>query len=132
MKSNQQGNMLIVFLYVYDFIFTGDFGIEEFNSVMKDEFEITYLGLTRYFLGIEVHWSKGGIFISQYKYAHEILKRFNMINSKAAPTHVISRLKLNKEDEGSKVNYTMFKRLVGILMYLKTTRPNILYGGSLL
>ena len=47
--------MLIVFLYVNDLIFVGDFGIEEFKSVMKDEFEMTDLGLMRYFFGIEVH-----------------------------------------------------------------------------
>jgi hypothetical protein len=64
--------MLIVCLYVDDLIFTGDFGIEEFKSVMKDEFEMTDLGLMRYFLGIEVHQSKTGIFISQSKYVHEI------------------------------------------------------------
>ena len=54
-NKNQQGNMLIVFLYVDDFFFIGDFGIKEFKSVMKDEFEITDLGLMRCFLGIEVH-----------------------------------------------------------------------------
>jgi hypothetical protein len=48
---------------VYDLIFTGDFGIKEFKIVMKDEFEMTYLGLMRYFLGIEVHQSKTNIFI---------------------------------------------------------------------
>jgi hypothetical protein len=63
-KSNQQGNVLIVCLYVDDLIFTGNFGIEDFKSVMKDEFEMTDLGLMRYFLGIEVHQSKTGIFIS--------------------------------------------------------------------
>ena len=57
---------------------------------MKDEFEIIHLGLMRYFLGIEVHQSKAGIFISQSKYAHEILKTFHMINSKETPTHVIT------------------------------------------
>ena len=46
-----------------DLIFRGNFGIEEFKSVMKDEFEITDLGLIRYFFGIEVHQSKTGIFI---------------------------------------------------------------------
>jgi len=56
--------MLIVCLYVDDLIFTCDFGIEEFKSVMKDEFEMIDLGLLRYFLGIEVHQSKAGIFIS--------------------------------------------------------------------
>ena len=44
-KTNQQGNMLIICLYVDDLIFTGDFGIEDFKSVMKDEFEMTDLGL---------------------------------------------------------------------------------------
>jgi len=51
-KANQQGNMLIVCLYVDAFIFTGDFCIEEFKSIMKDKFEMTNLGLMRYFLGI--------------------------------------------------------------------------------
>ena len=58
--------------------------------VMKDEFEMTDLGLIRYFLGLEVCQSKTGIFISQSKYVHEILKRFNMVNSKVAPTHAIT------------------------------------------
>jgi len=91
-KANQQGNILIVCLYVNDLIFIGDFGIEELKSAMKDVFEMTDLWLMRCFLGIEVHESKIGIFISQSKYAHEILKRFKLINSKAAPTPVISGL----------------------------------------
>jgi hypothetical protein len=99
---------------------------------MKDEFEMTHLGLMRYFLGIEVHQSKNGIFISQYKNEHEILKRFNMMNSKATPTPVITRFKLSKEYKGSKVGPTLFKRLVGSLMYLTATRPDIMYGVSLI
>jgi hypothetical protein len=63
---------------------------------------------------------------------HEILKRFNMLNSKATPTPVITWRKLNKEDKGSKVDPTLFKRLVGSLMYLTTTRPDIMYGVSLI
>jgi hypothetical protein len=114
-KENQQGNMLIVFLYVDDLIFTCDFGIEEFKSIMKNEFEMTDLGLMRYFLGIEVRQSKYGILISQFKYEHEILKRFNMINSKLSPTPVITGLKLSKEYKWSKVDPTLFKRLVGNL-----------------
>jgi len=86
---------------------------------------MTDLGFMRCVLGIEVHESKIGIFISQSKYAHEILKRFNMVNSKATPTRVIKGLKLRKEDKWYKVDATLFKRLVGSLMYL---RPDILYG----
>ena len=58
--------MLIVCLYVEDLIFTSDFGIEDFKSIMKDEFEMIDLGLMRYFMGIEVHESKTDKCISQY------------------------------------------------------------------
>jgi hypothetical protein len=124
--------MLIVSLYVDDLIFTCDFGIEQFKSVMKNEFEMTDLGIMRYFPGIEVHPSKIGIFISQSKYAHEILKIFNMINSKASPTPIIIGLELRKEYEGFKVDPTLFKILVVSLMYLTSTRHDIVYGVSLI
>jgi hypothetical protein len=55
-----------------------------------------------------------------------------MINSKAAPTPIITRFKLSKEYEGSKVDPTLFKMMVGSLMYLKTTRHDIMYGVSLI
>jgi hypothetical protein len=61
-----------------------------------------------------------------------MLKRFNIINSKATSTPVITGLKLRKEDEGSKVDPALFKRMVGNLMYLTTTRPDIMYGVSLI
>jgi hypothetical protein len=124
--------MLIVFLYVDDLIFTSDFDIEEFKSIIKDEFEITDLGIMRYFLETKWHQSKTDIFISQSKYVHEILKILNMMNSKEAPTPVITILKLSKEDKGSKVYPTLFKRLVGSIMYLTTTRPDIMYRVSII
>ena len=51
-KVDEQGKMLIVFLYVDDLIFTGDFGIKDFKIVMESEFEMTNLGLMKFFLGI--------------------------------------------------------------------------------
>ena len=53
-KVNEKGRMLIVFVYVDDWIFTGDFGIAYFKAVMESEFEMTNLGLMNFFLGIEV------------------------------------------------------------------------------
>ena len=67
--------MLIVCLYVDDLIFTSDFSIEYFKAVMESEFEMTNLGLIKFFLGIEVQQFENGIFISQSKYASEVLKR---------------------------------------------------------
>ena len=71
--------MLIVYLYVDDLIFTGDFGIAYFKVVMESEFEMTDLGLMKFFLGIEVQQSESGIFISQTKYASEVLKRLKCL-----------------------------------------------------
>ena len=57
---------------------------------------MTDLGLLRYFLGIEVEQNENRIFISQAKYVEEVLKRFNMQNSKAAVTPTVMGLKLRK------------------------------------
>ena len=124
--------MLIICLYVDDLIFTSDFGIKDFRIVMESEFEITDLGLMKFFLGIEVQQSERGIFISQSKYASEVLKIFNMSNCKTAPTPVITGLKFSKDDEGSTVDPMLFKRIVGNLMYLTATRPDIMYGVCLI
>ena len=131
-KVNEQGNMLIVFLYVDDLIFTGDFGIKEFRTVMESEFEMIDLGLMKFFMGIEVQQYESGIFISQSKYANTVFKRFNMSNCKAVSTRVITGLKLSKDNDGSTVDPTLFKRLVGSLMYLTTTRLDIMYGVSMI
>ena len=55
-----------------------------------------------------------------------------MSNCKIAPTLVITGLKLSTDDDGSTLDHTLFKSLVGILMYLIMTRPDIMYGVSLI
>jgi len=99
---------------------------------MMKEFEMTDLCLMKYFLGIEVEQSEKGIIICQNKYAKDLLKRFRMENCKPLPTPVATGTKLSKDDEGSDVNPTLFKRLVGSLMYLTATRPDIMQGVSLI
>jgi len=131
--KESDGKILIVVLYVDDLIFTGsdEFFIVDFKEVMKSEFEITNLGSLRYFLGIEVKQTKNGIFISQEKYLADILDRFNMQNSKPTPTPTVMGLKLSKEDCSSNANSTLYQSMVGNLMYLTTTRPDIMYVVSL-
>ena len=62
-----------------------------------------------------------------YLYASAAFKKFNMSNCKKSPTPVISGLKLSKEDDGSTVDPMLIKRMVGSLMCLTMTRPNIMY-----
>ena len=63
-KVNQEGKILVICLYVDDLIFIGDLSVSEFKKSMKIEFEMTDLGMMKYFLGIEVTQSKDGIFIN--------------------------------------------------------------------
>ena len=126
-------SFLLLFFYVDELIFIGsdDFLIVDFKEVMKSEFEMIDLGLLRYFLGIEVKQTKNGIFISQEKYVVDILERFNMQNSKPSPTPTVMGLNLSKEDCSSNVNMTLYKSMVGSLMYSTTSRLDIMYAVSL-
>eukprot|EP00253_Pinus_taeda_P004625 PITA_04625 len=132
-KENN-GKIIIVVLYVDDLIFTSNDAslIADFKAVMKSEFEMTDLGFLRYFLGIEVDQSENGVFISQDKYVEAVLKRFNMQNSKAAVTPTVVGLKLTKEDSTKDFNPKLYKSIVGSLMYLTATRPDIMRAVSLI
>eukprot|EP00253_Pinus_taeda_P014939 PITA_14939 len=99
---------------------------------MKNEFEMTDLGFLRYFLGIEVDQSENGILISQDKYVEVVLKIFNMQNRKAAVTPTIVGLKLTKEDSSKNFDPKLYKSIVGSLMYLTATRPEIMHAVSLI
>lgn len=130
----ENGKMLILCLYVDDLIYTGnDEGmVEDFKRKMMNEFEMSDLGLMHFFLGIEVKQSSVGIFISQKKYALEILDRFKMKDCNVVFTPVECGLKLRRNDEGKKINATLYKQMVGSLMYLTSTRPDIMHGVSLI
>jgi hypothetical protein len=74
-----------------------------------------------------VDQSDDGILICQTNYANEVLKRFRMLNCKPATTPMATSIKLSKYDEGAYVDPTLYKRLVGSLMYLTTTRNDIMF-----
>ena len=131
-KTNQQGKILIVCLYVDDMIFTGDLSVYKFKTTMKQEFEMIDLGLMKQFLGIEVNHLKYEIFINQTRYALEVLKRFRMINCRATTTPIATRTKIGKEDQSPNIDSTLFKKLVGSLMYLTTTKPHIMFAFNLI
>ena len=97
-KVSNEREILIVFLFVDDLIFTGNISINNFKTSMKKEFDMTDLGLMRYFLGIQVTQNNQGIFICQSKYATDLLKRLKMTNVNSAPTPVALGLKLSKND----------------------------------
>ena len=132
-KKEKNGDFLLVCLYVDDLIFTKNNVrmIQEFNDSMIWEIEMTNIGLMYYYLGIKMKKEEKGIFISQEAYAKSILKKFNMEESNAISTPVDYGIKLSRYNEGSNIDATYFKSLVGSLCYLICTRPDILYGVGL-
>jgi hypothetical protein len=94
---------------------------------MKLEFDMTDLGKMKYFLGVEVLQNSDGIYISQKKYAKDVLERFGMEKSNSVKNPIVPDVKLMKDEEGAKVNATVYKQLVGSLMYLTATTPDFMY-----
>ncbi|KAK2442749.1 putative mitochondrial protein [Trifolium repens] len=133
-KTDDGDSLLIVSLYVDDLIFTGnnEAMFSKFKDSMKNEFDMSDLGRMSHFLGVEVVQNAKGIFISQAKYARDILERFDMLNCNAVQCPIVPGCKLTKEGGGENVDVTLFKQIVGSLMYLTATRPDIMFAVCLI
>ena len=120
--------VLIISLYVNDMLITGNNVslIERFKQEMMQAFEMTDLGLMTYFLGMEINQNENEIFVCQKKYAKEILKKFKLEECKSMGTPMNLKEKLSKEDGTEKADDAQFRSLIGCLMYLIATRPDIL------
>lgn len=128
--KKEEDKILIVSLYVDDLIFTSNdlIMMQSFKTSMKREFEMTDLGEMKYFLGVEVHQNARGIHISQKKYAGEVFERFGMGSCNGVKNPIVpGSIKLSKREEGKQVDGTFFKQMVGCLMYMTTTRPDLMY-----
>lgn len=98
---------------------------------MEKEFEMTDLGEMKYFLRMEISQSNDGIFISQKKYALEILKKFRMEQCKPVVTPIVVNEKLSINDGIDLANDSVYRSIIGSLLYLSATRPNIMFPASL-
>eukprot|EP00253_Pinus_taeda_P018781 PITA_18781 len=126
--TKKVGNSLIILvLFVDDLILTGSDPnlINHVKSSLKKKFEMTYLGHLHYFLGLQVLQSKEGIFLSQSKYACDILRHFHMEDCKPAPSPFQSGVKLSVSCTSPEVVATLYHQLVGKLLYLTHTRPDL-------
>ncbi|RVW66606.1 Retrovirus-related Pol polyprotein from transposon RE1 [Vitis vinifera] len=130
-KQSNDGRMTILIVYVDDIILTGDNTgkVERLKKVLATKFEVKDLGQIRYFLGMEVARSRKGISISQRKYVLDLLTETDMLGCKPNNTPIKAR-KMTKSD-GKPVDRERYQRLVGRLIYLSHTRPNIAFVVSL-
>ena len=98
------------------------------------KFEMKELGLMHYFLALEVWHRSYEIFLSQGKYTVDVLQRFGMMDCKSMATLMVSNLKKLLETNSvlDRVDQTMYRQLIGSLMYLVHTRPDICFTMSAL
>jgi hypothetical protein len=124
----KEEDILILVLYVDDLFLTrAETLIVACKQDLAKEFEMKDLGLMHYFLGLEIWKKEGKTFLGQGKYTIGILKRFGMEDCKSMTTPMITNLKKLNSSESEKVNRTIYKQLIGCLMYLKNTRPDICF-----
>ena len=95
---------------------------------MQKEFEMSMMGELTFFLGFQIKQMKEWIFISQEKYTKDLLKRFEIENSKISKTPISTSTKLDKDENGIKVDQKWYSGMIGSLLYLTASRPDIMFS----
>ncbi|GJV84427.1 retrovirus-related pol polyprotein from transposon TNT 1-94 [Tanacetum coccineum] len=119
-------DILLVQIYVDDIIFgsTNPKLSKRFEKLMHSKFDMSMMGELKFFLGIQIHQSPRGIFINQAKYAQEILKNHGMTSCDSIGTPMTTK-HLDADLSGTPVDQTKYCSMVGALMYLTASRPDI-------
>jgi hypothetical protein len=98
-----------------------------FSSTMESELEMSMIGELSFFLGLQITQRSEGIFISQEKYLREMLKRFQMEDSKPVGTPMVTGCKLSKDDDSPDVDQSSYRSMIGSLLYITASRPDIMH-----
>ena len=126
------GYLMIIVLYLDDLLITGSSkkDIASLKDAMNHAFSMTDLGLLSQFLGLEIAQSQHGIKLHQSKYALDFLNKFNLKYCKPSKTPFLSGVKLEEIGSSPMVNNTLYRQLIGCLLYLKHTRSDLYYAVS--
>ncbi|GJR64146.1 putative ribonuclease H-like domain-containing protein [Tanacetum coccineum] len=127
--KKDKGDILLVQVYVDDIIFgsTKKSLCVEFEQMMHKRFQMSSMGELTFFLGLQVKQKDDGIFISQDKYVADILKKFDFATVKTASTPIETNKALLKDEEAEDVDVHLYRSMIGSLMYLTASRPDIMF-----
>nr|GEY07379.1 uncharacterized mitochondrial protein AtMg00810-like [Tanacetum cinerariifolium] len=128
--KKDKDDILLVQVYVDDIIFGSNKKslCTEFERLMHKKFQMSSIGELTFFLRLQVMQKDDGIFISQDKYVADILKIFNFLIVKTASTPIETNKALLKHEEARDVNVHLYKSIIGLLMYLTSSRPDIMFA----
>nr|GFA62895.1 uncharacterized mitochondrial protein AtMg00810-like [Tanacetum cinerariifolium] len=125
-----KGEFLFVQVYVDDIIFGSSNPrlCIEFKALMHDKFQMSAMGELTFFLGLQVLQKKDGIFLSQDKYVGDILKKFGYSDVRSANTPMDKENPWGKDKPGKDVELHLYRSIIGSLMYLTASRPDIMFA----
>nr|GEU38534.1 retrovirus-related Pol polyprotein from transposon TNT 1-94 [Tanacetum cinerariifolium] len=125
-----RNDLLLVQIYVDDIIFasTNTAMCNEFANQMTTKFKMLMMGQMSFFLGLQISKSPRGIFINQSKYAFEIVKKYGMHTTDSVDTPMVEKRKLDEDLQGKPVNATLYRGMIGSIMYLTSSRPDLIYA----
>ncbi|GJZ54126.1 putative ribonuclease H-like domain-containing protein [Tanacetum coccineum] len=125
-----KNDILLVQVYVDDIIFgsTKRSLSTEFEKLMHKRFQMSSIGELTFFLGLQVEQRKDGIFLSQDKYVYDILKKFGFTTVKTASTPMETHKSLSSNAAEPDVDVHLYRSMIGTLMYLTSSRPDIMFA----
>jgi hypothetical protein len=119
---------VILLLYVDDLFITGEESlIIQCKKDLASEFDMKDLGLMHYYLGLEVWQKRGEVFLGQGKYAIKILQKFGMMDYKSMDTPMNADIRKVKVPDFDPIDPSLYRQLIGSLMYLVNTQPDICF-----
>ncbi|GJQ94217.1 putative ribonuclease H-like domain-containing protein [Tanacetum coccineum] len=126
--KKKKSDIMLVQVYVDDIIFgsTKKSMCTEFEDCMHKRFQMSSMGELTFFLGLQVKQQPDGICISQDKYVADILKKFDFWSIKTATTPIKSNKPLVKDEDGEDVDVHVYRSMIGSLIYLTASRPDIM------
>nr|GFA78824.1 uncharacterized mitochondrial protein AtMg00810-like [Tanacetum cinerariifolium] len=117
-------------VYVYDIIFGSSNPLlcREFEALMHEKFQMSAMGELNFFLGLQVLQKEDGIFLLQDKYVGDILKKFGYSDIRSANTPMDKENHWGKDGPGKDVDLHQYRSMIGSLMYLTASRPDIMFA----
>ncbi|XP_019098168.1 PREDICTED: uncharacterized protein LOC109131553 [Camelina sativa] len=130
LKDLEIQDIMVVEIYVDDIIFGSTWQdlVNKFVENMSREIEMSLVGELKCFLGLQITQTDKGIFVSQSTYARKLLSKFKLDNCKEAVTPMSTSKKLLKDEKGHDVDITLYRGMIGSLLYLTASRHDLCFS----